>query len=213
MNKFRVLMSYLLPEKLESRQGNEGVQLNVYLDKGKIKVYTENTNYSGGKLKSVFQKSMQKLQFRDTDQVLILGFGLGSIWELLRQNHQSQAKICGVDYDKIMFNYLQTYKPEISLDKNTSLHQIDCEVFVKNCRVNFDYIFVDLFIDTKVSTLILNKFFWKNISDLMKLDSIVILNTMGISKNELKLYTNNFEIIEESQIFRSNSIFFLKAKK
>lgn len=213
MNKLSLFLSYIIPEKLETKQGNDGVQLNVYLDKGKVKVYTENTNYSGGKLKKVFKKSIQNFQFSESDKVLILGFGLGSIWEILRENHESLCPIHGVDYDSAILSILKSYKPKIVIDTNTKLYNTDCLDFIKDCKIQYNYVFIDLFIDNQVAPVLRTSEFWKGISGLVNNNSILVLNTMGVSKIDLLICMDGFEIYDELKIFKANRVFFIKAKK
>ena len=213
MFSFKKMLSYIIPVKLDSGYGQDGVRLDVYYDLGKIKLFTDTTNYSGGKLKKLFRKALKSLTFKGDEDILVLGFGMGSIWEIVREEYGlTDVLITGVDYEPLVKQYIEKYVPKIIKDTNTYLNISDALAFLETNAKTYNYILIDLFQNDCVADVVLDRSFIKNIFTHCNKHSIVVLNTMNMLDNNLDVYKQYFEIIDSKHLEKTNVVYYLKAK-
>jgi predicted membrane-bound spermidine synthase len=82
----------------------------VALSHGQYKLSTQNAIYSYGKKYTSFDKAFNAIdiQQQKVESVLVLGFGLGSVVDLL-ENHPSIKKIIAVDADEVIIDLAKKY--------------------------------------------------------------------------------------------------------
>lgn len=212
MSDFKKYMSFILPIKLESDVGENGIPLDVYYDNGKVKLFTKNTNYSGGKLKSMFKKALKHLNFEPEDNILVLGFGMGSVWEIIKFNKKQNPAIVGVDNEPLMLGYIKKYSPYILSDSKTKLVIKDAFIYIENCKNEFSYIIIDLFSDDQVANVVNEPEFVNRLKALCNDKTLVVLNTMNLSIENIDVYRKYFEVVKRRRIERVNMVFYLKLK-
>lgn len=213
MSLLKKYFSYILPIKLESGIAQDKVPLHVYYDNGKIKLFTNNTNYSGGKLKLTFKKALKDIDVKNEDEVLILGFGLGSVWEVIKKDKGKDPLIIGIDYEPLIFQFIRTYFPYILSDKKTNVLITDAKEYLLNCKQRFNLIVIDLFCDDIVPEIVFSDEFVDNLSTVSHTDSIIVLNTMNVSENELFLYFKYFDLLGVKHIEGTNTIYYFRLTK
>lgn len=213
MSVLKKILSYLIPIPLESKVGQDNVSLDVYYDQGKIKLFTKTTNYSGGKLKSMFRKALKQIRFNAEDNVLILGFGMGSVWEIIKQEKKQNPNIYGVDYEPLMEEYINTYSPHILLDNKTQVEVNDALSFVRQSTNTYSYIIIDLFIDHKVAPVVFKDEFVFNLKKNCTGNAQVILNTMEAIDEQLKEYETYFNTVNKRQLEGSNVVYYFQPKE
>ncbi len=207
---FKKYLSYLFPIKLESEIAQDNVPLEVYYDQGKIKLFTKTTNYSGGKLKSMFRKALKHEDFKEKDHVLILGFGLGSIWEIIKSEKKQNPYIHGVDYEPLMKTFIRTYSPNILKDSKTHLYINDALTYLRMDEQRYDYILIDLFCDNNVADIVLEPEFIDELFKHSHIKTSIIINTMYVPHEKLKGYLKYFEVITSNKIEKSNKVYYLR---
>ena len=210
MSLFKKYLSYIFPIKLESGIAQDEVPLHVYYDNGKIKLFTNNTNYSGGKLKSTFKKALKEIKVENKDKVLILGFGLGSVWEIIKRGKKKNPFIVGVDYEPLILHFIKRYFPHILSDVKTDVFITDAHKYLINCEQKYSLIIIDLFFDDQVSDIVLNHDFVYNLSTICNASTTIVLNTMNISKTQLSVYLNHFSIVDIKRLEKTNTIYYLR---
>lgn len=209
MSTFKKYLSYLFPIKLESKIAQDNVPLKVYYDNGKIKLFTKTTNYSGGKLKTMFKKALRNVEFTTNDHVLILGFGMGSIWEIIKQDKAQNPHIDGVDYEPLMAEFIQAYNPGVIKDRKTTLIINDALSYLQNCKQNYAYILIDLFLEEEVAPIIINPNFINQLYKVCNTDTIVVINTMHVKEEEMEPYFHYFRVIHCIVIEKTNKVYYL----
>lgn len=212
MSEFKKYMSFILPIKLEGDIGENGIPLDVYYDNGKIKLFTKNTNYSGGKLKSMFKKALKHMDFKPEDTILVLGFGMGSVWEIIKFNKKQNPTIIGVDNEPLMLGYIKKYSPYILSDSKTKFVIKDAFFYIDNCKHVFSYIIIDLFFDDQVANVVNDPQFVTRLKALCNDKTRVVLNTMNMSLENLDIYRKHFVVVDIQRIERVNMVFYLKLK-
>lgn len=210
MSIFKKYLSYLLPIKLESAIGQDNTPLEVYYDCGKIKLFTKTTNYSGGKLKTMFRKALKDIQFTDHDRVLVLGFGMGSIWEIIKLEKKQYPTIIGVDYEKTIEEFIKTYNPDILSDKKTTLIVDNALNYMVKSNEKYTHILIDLFVDNAVAEVIFKEVFIQQLKKVCDNNTVVIINTMGISDKKMDIYSQFFRHTDVKIIEKTNKVYYLQ---
>jgi len=182
---------------LEEQQSSISGKLQVYLSQGKIKLCTRNATYSYEEYYTVFEKGFAALNIGayNFKNVLILGFGLGSVLILLKHIYGLNFNCIAVELDDIVINLSKKYIASKFLE-NTTIVKDDAYEWVKQnteFHSTFDLIIVDLFIDRKTENKFFESTFIKNNKALLNKNGVLLYNTLSSNKNkkQLKQYFNN----------------------
>jgi spermidine synthase len=112
-----------------------------------------NTNYSFGGLHRVFRRAFEKLSIdeRNVSNVLILGFGAGSVASILQDEYNISCKIKAVEKDPEVIRLGREY---FNTQRYAGLEivEADAEEFIRNEKLHYDLIIVDLYVDFEVPT-------------------------------------------------------------
>lgn len=135
------------------------------------------TNYSFGSLHDVFRNAFLQLNldYQKIEDVLVLGFGAGSVaWILQKENH-CKGHITGVEIDK---EVIALAKKHFRLDdlENLDLHIEDAAEFLSKETKQYDLIVVDLFLDHRTPERFLTAVFLKNLHAHIKPQGVVLFN-------------------------------------
>jgi len=138
------LASYFYPILIKRIPSKVSGDIEISMQNGKLVLDSKHANYSYGSLHSLFQKVIKDFTFpTNRKKVLILGFGGGSIAEILNVEQQLNLQITAIDLDRVVIEAYQKYfKKEAH---QCTLIQGDAMMFLQNCRDKFDYIFIDVF--------------------------------------------------------------------
>src|ERR1041385_6778137 len=131
MNFLKYLASFLFPYKVEERKSNVSGKIEVVYSKGKLVLDSAHVNYSFGGLHEGFQKAFFqfKIKEREIKNVLILGFGSGSVASILQDEYGKEINIVGVEKDLEVIELAKKYF-SIEKYKNLALHCEDAFDFV-----------------------------------------------------------------------------------
>lgn len=189
---WKILASWIFPLKIESFDSNKNILLTVNLQYGQLVVYSPNANFSFGNLHYVFQEVIASLNLslEKKHDILILGFGAGSISEILK-NKNIKHKITGIEYDEAIIEIAKKYFPYVLIDSEIIF--TDAYFFAKTAKSSYDVIFIDLFNDTFILEKFQTKEFLKNILSLTKPNSIIVMNSMTNAKKLFKSWNNVFK--------------------
>ena len=150
INSFtKYLVSFLFPQKIEVRKSSVSGDVEVNYSNGKYVLDTLNVNYSFGGLHTIFQKAFNQFNVRERNikNVLILGFGSGSVASILQHEYRMDVSITGIEKDKEVIELAKKY---FGIDeyKNLTLKCACAYDFVLNAPLtSFDLIVVDVFVD------------------------------------------------------------------
>lgn len=125
--------------------------LEISYEHGKKVLNTANVNYSFGSLHDVFRRALLKAKIMEfpPSEVLILGFGAGSIATIIIDEFGLQSNLYGVEADPVV---IQIANEEFDLKRFPSLEMENCtaEQFISINERKFDLIAVDVFVEAKV---------------------------------------------------------------
>ncbi len=122
--------------------------LEVIRRDNKLVLNAPHANYSFGTLHEVFRNAFQQIHpdFQEIKNVLILGFGAGSVARILQKENRCACQITGVEIDTTVIALAKKY---FRLDriKNLDLHIADAADFISVDTNCYDLIVIDLFLD------------------------------------------------------------------
>ena len=150
-NFIKYLSSFLFAHTIEKRKSDVSGKIEVLFTNGKYVLDSAHVNYSFGGLHTVFQKAFSQfgIKGREIKNVLILGFGSGSVASILQDEYGKNVEMVGVEKDEEVIALAKKY---FSIDKYKSLtlHCEDADDFVQSCNQKFDLIVMDVFVDLDV---------------------------------------------------------------
>ncbi|MBN2173044.1 MAG: fused MFS/spermidine synthase [Bacteroidales bacterium] len=147
----KFLKSFLAESVIESVVGDTSVRLDVVYVNGRKVLNAPHANYSYGHLHRIFQETFQQLNFsrKTFNQVLILGFGAGSVMSILQNDYQTESTVTGVEIDKVIISLAEKYF-NLHNFRNLTIVNEDAYLYMERNRRTFDLIIIDLYIDNKV---------------------------------------------------------------
>jgi len=176
-NAFKFLSSFLFTYTIEERKSEVSGKIEVLYSNGKYVLDSAHVNYSFGGLHTVFQRAFSQFQIkqREIKNVLILGFGSGSVASILQDEYGKHLEITGVEKDSEVIVFAKKY---FSIDKykNLNLHREDAFEFVQSCNQKFDLIVMDVFIDLDVPEKFSEENFISALGKLLSEDGILFYN-------------------------------------
>jgi spermidine synthase len=166
------LASYFYPITIE--KSNEPCYLELVLSKNKLILNSTNANQSNEGLKQAFHQAFHQLGvYKKTyKNILVLGFGLGSVIELLQVKNRTE-NITAYENNTQVLTWLDKYYDL----GNIQLHTDSAEN-LNNLGSNYDLIIVDLFLDNQCPEFLNNQAYWTQLKNHLSPSSMLIWNTL-----------------------------------
>lgn len=203
---FKNILSYLSEIHLESAPSEINPHLYVSLNKGRYQLSTANAVYSYGDLYDNYSKTFDQLEPQLTDKmnVLILGFGLGSIPYMLEKTFGKRMYFTGIEVDENVI-YLANKYVLGELDAPIQLICADAFAFVMQCQEQFDLICMDVFLDDVVPPQFTSQQFLNALKDLLEPDGRLLFNRLALSNEDLertgRFFEKEFQPVFEEGIY------------
>ena len=180
MNFITQISSYFYPVTIEKRKGNYLPLLEVNLRNGKYLLDGKKVNYSFGSLHMLFVSAFahHKIQQRDIKNVLILGFGAGSVAHILQKELRLNCKITGVEMDPVVLELANQYF-DLKSYQNTQVVCDDAFHFVSHDTNMYDLIVIDLFIERRVPKAFLSSNFIKQVKQRLNPEGFIFYNRIN----------------------------------
>lgn len=194
-------LSYLFEFHIESVSSELNPHLYVSLSRGRFQLSTAHAIYSFGDLYDNFSIAFSRLdfeRFRPKD-VLILGFGLGSVPIILEKMlPQRKFHFTGVEADEAVLYLAYKYAlPDIA--SPIELIHADAFAFVSQQRKKFDLIAMDIFVDDEIPAIFEKEDFIKRLKLLLSPGGLLIYNRLARTKDDQKktdsFFTNAFKSV------------------
>ena len=188
-------LSYFTEIILEIGSTDLNPDLQLGLKKGRYCLSTPNAIYSFGDLYNNFSKSFQiiKITEEEVKDVLVLGFGLGSIPYMLEKVFHKKCTFVGVEADEMIALWAKQYVVD-ELDSAVQMNITNAIIFVELCNQKFDLIAMDIFIDDKIPSEFEGISFLENLKSLLNEDGILMYNRLalnGLAKDRTESFFNN----------------------
>lgn len=192
-SKLKHIFSYLFDISIEKKQSDFSGEVVVSLDKGQYKLSTQNAIYSFGTNYTSFAIAFEKTDIysKKINNVLVLGFGLGSVVDLLQKN-QSIKTIDAVDADQIIIDLAKKYL-QSNLKNKVNYSCEDAEKFIqKNQQKKYDLILFDVFIDEETPMQFMQQKFLFSLKNLLSKNGMLLFSKIDTT-NKYKIENAQFE--------------------
>jgi 2-polyprenyl-3-methyl-5-hydroxy-6-metoxy-1,4-benzoquinol methylase len=197
---WRRLLSYIKTVHVETTGSGYNPYLRVVLSHGRYQLVTANAIYSYGDLYDNFTKAFEQIDLDrlEIKEVLILGFGLGSIPLILETMFQKKYYYTAVEIDPEILRLANTYVvPDIQSGIEFQLS--DASTFVTFSKKKYDMICMDVFLDDEVPTELEHEDFLVNLKKMLSPNGILLFNKLAYSKKDKKnsdaFFNNHFKRI------------------
>jgi spermidine synthase len=178
------LWSYITDVHIESMSSDYNEELHVLLSKGRYQLCTPNAIYSYGDKYDNFTETFNQLRLDDTiKDVLILGFGLGSIPYMLEKKYGKRYSYTGVEIDDTVIYLASKYVLD-DLKSEVQIINADAWNFVQLTEYRYDMICVDIFIDDKIPKIFLTTEFLEIIQSNLTENGILLFNHLGMRQQD-----------------------------
>lgn len=188
VSRWKRLLSHLLEFHIESAPSRINPHLYVSLYKGRFRLCTANAVYSFADLYDNFDKAFQRLSLDGMriEDVLLLGFGLGSIPLMLEKKYGKRYRYTGVEADESVLYLAGKYTlPE--LDSPIELHCADALAFVHQTPEQFDLICMDVFLDDQIPEAFAQKDFLETLRALLRPGGVLLYNRLSATQEDKRL--------------------------
>jgi spermidine synthase len=211
MNSFEKLLSYVSGQVVETRPSTVSGELEVWYQSGKYVLHAPDANYSYDTLHRVFQKAFKRYEIkkRNPKNVLVLGFGAGSVASILCDELKLSPHITGVELDPEVIALAKKY---FDLDRfsKLSVHLGDAAEFVQHEKALYDLIVSDVFVDKHIPEKLIRENYIENLIRLTAIGELGMMNVIAETKSQsahLKLIRSWFVNRGiKTEIFRLSSI-------
>lgn len=190
--RWKYWLSHLTELHIESAESELNPDLKLGLRKGRLCLSTPNAIYSYGDLYDNFSKTFRRIQLEkhDISEVLILGFGLGSIPFMLEKKFQKSYRYTGVEADETIVHWASKYVIP-SLSSPVEIRFADALFFAEVCEQKFDLICMDIFLDNMVPKEFETTDFLRNLKSMLNENGLLLFNRMTFRTAD-KDYTKAF---------------------
>ena len=168
---FLKLAGYFYPITIE--RSHESDYLELVLSKNKLILNSQNANQSNEGLQQAFHLAFHQLGVYDRKykNILVLGFGLGSVVELLHAKNCTE-NITAYENNPQVLAWLAKYYDL----GNIQLHTDSAENLA-HLESNYDLILVDLFLDNQCPEFLNNLAYWAQLKTHLSPSGMLIWNT------------------------------------
>ena len=185
---WKVWWSYVQDVLIEETSSEYNEALYVILSKGRLQLCTPTAIYSWADRYDNFRKLYTTVQWQKISseaEVLILGFGLGSIPYILEHSLGLHYRYTGIEIDEAVLELASHYTiPQLS--SPVALIQSDASVFAEVDDNQYDHIAVDVFIDQSVPSALLTESFMTSCADRLRPKGFLVMNMIALNPTLLR---------------------------
>lgn len=176
-------LSYLTEIHIESAPSDINPHLYVSMQSGILQLSTENAIYSYGENYHNFAKTFTQLDLAPIHkkEILILGFGLGSIPVILEKSFGTKAYYTGIELDENVLYLFDKYVGD-SIESPIQLICADAQIYTATCQQKYKLICSDIFLDNEIPDSFYEVDYLQNVARIVESDGLVILNTLALTK-------------------------------
>jgi len=176
-------LSYVKEVHIESAPSEVNPELYVCMQSGKLQLCSQNAIYSFDENYHNFSGAFTQINLDKVNkqEVLIMGFGLGSIPLILKNTFGIEAYYTGVELDENVVYLFETYNA-----KNVKCHlQLICAdalVFAATTNASYNLICSDIFLDNKIPAAFWEIDYLENLKRSLNPGGAVLMNTLALTE-------------------------------
>ncbi len=196
-------LSYLFEMHIESAPSELNPHLYVSLKNGRLQLCTANAIYSYEDLYDNFTKTFHrfKKELEIGEEVLILGFGLGSVPLIMERMFERSFQFTGIELDESVI-YLANKYALPNLESPVQLITANAFAYVYQTTQKFDLIAMDVFLDDVIPEDFETTDFLEALKSLLKPNGVLLYNRLALEKQDLEktlaFFENEFKTVFEN---------------
>jgi spermidine synthase len=186
-------LSYLRDVHLESVDSAVNPDLYVCYSRGRYQLCVENAIYSFADKYDNFWDTFEQLDVTELQDknILILGFGLGSIPFMLEKMGVT-AHFTGVEYDEMVTYLFNKYVAD-DIESPLEIVTADARIFMELNERKYDMIAMDVFVEDLIPDFFLDEYFIEQLRDSLTENGILIWNHLYHFEKDRKQADHFFE--------------------
>jgi spermidine synthase len=194
------LLSYVSEVNIETSESEHNPFLRIVLKNGQYQLCTANAIYSYGDRYDNFSKAFEKMDLDKLkiENVLILGFGLGSIPLMLEKMFHKKYDYTAVEIDHEVLRLANEYVVK-DLNSYINFQILDAYTYAAFCEEKFDMICMDVFLDDAVPSALEQDDFLHFLQDMLTENGVLLFNKLAFHTKDkqqaLAFYNNHFKRI------------------
>lgn len=196
--RWRYWLSYLWEQRLEESSSDYNDYLLVSLVEGRLQLTAKEAIYSFGDYYLNFRKTFDRFRFSllpEQSEVLVLGLGLGSIPELLRDRLAYDYRFVAVEIDPVIVDLAAAYSLP-RLEAEVEVVTADAYAFLQLDERRFDLICMDVFQDADVPAEMESEHFLWLLKESIREGGALIFNRLASTEEKrqdsLAFYEQHF---------------------
>jgi spermidine synthase len=191
---WRRLKSYIIEVPVETVESGYNPYLSVILKNGQYQLLTENAIYSYGELYDNFSKAFKRIDLDKLkiENVLILGFGLGSIPLMLETMFHKKYHYTAVEIDPEVLKLANKYTV-VNLTSPIEFHLSDASIYASFSEEKFDMICMDVFLDDMVPTELEQEEFLLDLKKMLAPNGILLFNKLAHYQKDKNIAQSFFQ--------------------
>jgi len=187
-------LSYLFEMHIESAPSELNPHLYVSLKNGRLQLSTANAVYSYEDLYDNFTKTFAQFRsdYQTGEEVLILGFGLGSVPFIMEKMFKKTFQFTGIELDESVIYLANKYALE-NINSPIQLITANAFAYVFQTTQKYDVIVMDVFLDDVIPDDFETKDYLEALKLLLKPEGILLYNRLALTEEDLNKTTTFFE--------------------
>lgn len=190
--------SYIWGQRLATCNSTINGKLEIWMVNGKLMLNSANANQSYDSLHDVFTGVFETIALdrQPVHHVLLLGLGAGSVPAIIEEELVMNCVITAVEKDLMMIELGKKYF-DLNRFKHLRIVHDDALHYVQACKVSFELIIIDLFIDNQVPEPFTNDNFLEELSRLLVPDGFLLFNMIVQDEKQQQQFRNISEYFAE----------------
>jgi SAM-dependent methyltransferase len=190
----QIVKSHLFDVHIESTSSPFNEKLDVLLCKGRFQLVTNNAIYSYGDLYTNYKRAFDKIDLSNFNikNVLVLGWGLGSIPYMLEEKFKKIYHYTAVEIDEEVLYLAHKYVTQY-LESSIESICSDAYAFVMHSEATYDMICMDVFVDDEVPEQFQNPAYLEQLKKMLGENGILLFNRLYLTRKDKRLTRAFFE--------------------
>ena len=181
---WKKILSYITEIGIEETSSPYNAHLEVSLRKGRLMLSTRNAIYSYGDKYANFGDAFKKMKFQGIEEVLLLGFGLGSIPLILEKVENQNFNYTGVEIDEEVIYLASKYiLPQLTSEIN--LYTSDAMSFLAVDKNRYDLIAMDIFESDYIPEQFETESYLYSLVEHLTVDGVIMYNRLACTKKDI----------------------------
>lgn len=192
---------------IEKTSSDINPAIEVSYVNGRTVLNTKNSNYSYGSLHRVFKEVFKMISIKEHEikDVLILGFGAGSVASILLKDYKINCKLTGIEKDDKIIDMAEKHFKVSELGEMNIIHADAVDFIIRNDK-KYDLVVVDVYLDNDVPAECETNIFVENLGKALNDGGLLIFNKLVYNKDiELSakdLYSKFQNILGETKLYK-----------